>query len=495
MQPCIVGSRSSTTPRISWCASGSPGAAPPATRAHVTAFRAALLLAVTLGLLPARAEAIPAFARKYATSCMTCHTVFPKLNAHGEAFRLRGYRMPDQMEEDVAQPPVSMGAPAYKRLWPHAVWPGAIPSSVPLAINIKFADVNTSSLNDDGSVSKVKNDFQFPQEVNLFGAGTLGDHISAFSELTFGVASDNSVETEVEHAHIGFDSPFGREDLFHFRIGKFTPNVADVFQEMFITTDAGIDTLFNYNPIGLHGGVGLGADEVTPNPISFPALVQGIEAYGIVRHRLMYVAGVCNGISAGDGQFGNNSKDLYGRLDYKIGGLGLDGDTGGKEASDKNWRDDSLRVGAFAYRGRAAGVNFPVQDELGTAFNLQDRHFLRTGFFASAYLRDLNVFGAYLRGSDTLDQLDPADGTPLGQIAPDFHAWFVQADYVFYPWLVGTARYETLTPADGSVPSVRVGTANVSGLVRANVKAMLEYQRDLREGTNYSLDAVLRFAF
>jgi hypothetical protein len=493
MKPCMVGSRSNKTPRIPGRASGSPGAAPRATRAHMTAFHAALLLAVTLVLLPARAEAIPAFSRKYATSCMTCHTIFPKLNAHGQAFRLRGYRMPEPMEE--AQPPVSLGAPAYKRLWPHAVWPGAIPSSFPFAINIKFADVNSSSLNEDGSVSKVKNDFQFPQEVNLFGAGTLGDHISAFSELTFGVKSDNSVETGVEHAHIGFDSPFGHEDLFHFRIGKFTPNAADVFQEMFITTDAGIDTLFNYNPIGLRGGVGLGADEVSPNPISFPALVQGIEAYGIVRHRLLYVAGVCNGISAGNGQFGNNSKDLYGRLDYKIGGLGLDGDMGGKEMSDKSWRDDSLRVGAFVYRGSAAGVNFPVQDEAGTAFDLQDRHFLRTGFFASAYVRDLNVFGAYLHGSDTLDRLDPADGALLGTITPDFHAWFVQADYVFYPWLVGSVRYETLTPADRSVQSVRVGTANVSALVRANVKAMLEYQRDLREGTNHTLDAVLRFAF
>ena len=36
---------------------------------------------------------------------------------------------------------------------------------------------------------------------------------------------------------------------------------------------------------------------------------------------------------------------------------------------------------------------------------------------------------------------------------------------------------------------------NVSALVRANVKAMLEYQRDLREAKNHSLNAILRFAF
>jgi hypothetical protein len=441
-----------------------------------------------------RAEAIPAFARKYETSCQTCHTVFPKLNAFGVAFRLNGYRMPKETEDMVKVKQVSLGAPAYKRLWPNAIWPGAISSHVPLAVNIKLADVNTSALNDDGSTSKVTNDFQFPQEANIFGGGTLGDHVSFFSELTFGVEPDMSVSTEVEHAHIGFDSPFGPENLFHFKIGKFTPNVADVFQEMYITTDAGIDSLFDYNPIGLHGGTGLGAEEVMPMPISFPAMVEGIEAFGIVKHRLFYTAGVVNGIPLPD-QWGNNHKDYYGRLDYKIGGMGFDGDMGGREAPDENWRDDSLRVGVFAYRGNAAGVDFPLTDETGTARNVQDDHFLRTGFFASAYWRDLNVFGAYVHGKDTLRQFDATSGDFLTAIEPTYDSWFVQGDYVIYPWLLGSARYETVAPGDRSVPSVRTGVFNLSGLIRANVKAMVEYVRDLREAKNHSIDAVLRFAF
>ena len=176
--------------------------------AHRMTVRVALfaLAGGVLGGVPS-AEAIPAFARKYATSCMTCHTVFPKLNAFGTAFRLSGYRMPKETEEMIKEKPVSLGAPAYKKLWPHAIWPGEISSAVPLAVNVKMADVNTSSRNDDGTTTKVKNDFQFPQEVNLFGGGTLGDHVSYLAELTFGVGGDGSVETEVEHAHIAFDSP------------------------------------------------------------------------------------------------------------------------------------------------------------------------------------------------------------------------------------------------------------------------------------------------
>ncbi len=460
-----------------------------------------LLVLVVLAATASTAHAVPAFARKYQTSCQTCHIVFPKLNAFGVAFRLRGYRMPGETEEMVKQPPVSLGAPAYKRLWPNAIWPGEVSSSVPLAVNIKMADVNTSSLNDDGSVTHVSNDLQLPQELNIFGAGTLGDHLSYLSEVTFGQNPDGSVEVELEHAHLGIDSPFGPEDMFHFRVGKMAPNVVDGFQEMWISTDAGIDSLFVYNPIGEHGGTGLDAEEITPPTFSLPALVSGIEAYGIIHHRALWVAGIANGIGASStdetGRFdGNSAKDVYARFDYKFGGMGLDGDTGGQPyVPDKNWRDNSVRAGVFVYRGDAGGIDFPLTAEDGSAFNMQDQHFLRTGVYASLFYQDLNVYGAYLHGSDSLASYDPTTAVLLGTIEPSYHAWFTQADYVFYPWLEGAFRYETLTPADRTVESLRSGIFSVSALIRANVKLMAEYQRDLRQGENHSFNAILRFAF
>jgi hypothetical protein len=441
------------------------------------------------------AYAVPAFARKYRTSCQTCHIVFPKLNAFGEAFRLRGYRMPGETEELVKEPPVSLGAPAYKKLWPKAVWPGEVSSAVPLAVNIKLADVNTSALNDDGSVTSVKNDLQFPQEANIFGAGTLGEHVSYLAEVTFGENADSSVSVELEHARLQFDSPFGPEDLFHFRIGKFAPNLADGFQEMWISTDAAIDSLFAYNPIGVNGGTGL-AEDVSPAPISIPDRVRGIEGYGIVAHRALWVAGLSNGMGPGaDGRFdGNNAKDVYARFDYKIGGMGLDGYTGGAPVPDKNWRDNSVRLGAFVYRGDGSGIDSPFTAEDGTPQSIQDLHFLRTGIYASALYQDLNVFGAYLHGTDSLQVF--ADGVPLEPVVePDYKAWFAQADYLVYPWLQGTFRYETLTPGDRTVPTSKTGVFNVSALIRANVKAMFEYARDLRQGENHSIIGFVRFAF
>ena len=65
-----------------------------------SALRSLRLLAcfavVSAIVLVARAShAIPAFARRYETSCQTCHVAFPRLTPFGEAFRRNGYRFPD----------------------------------------------------------------------------------------------------------------------------------------------------------------------------------------------------------------------------------------------------------------------------------------------------------------------------------------------------------------------------------------------------------------
>ncbi len=50
----------------------------------------ATLLIIQVAKTPS-AFAIPAFARKYQTSCSTCHNDFPELNDFGEAFKKNGF--------------------------------------------------------------------------------------------------------------------------------------------------------------------------------------------------------------------------------------------------------------------------------------------------------------------------------------------------------------------------------------------------------------------
>src|SRR6185312_961040 len=64
-----------------------------------TMARTVLALAMLLLLgLPSRTLAIPAFARKYHTTCARCHTVVPRLNNYGWNFKLRGFHVPGDEE-------------------------------------------------------------------------------------------------------------------------------------------------------------------------------------------------------------------------------------------------------------------------------------------------------------------------------------------------------------------------------------------------------------
>jgi hypothetical protein len=455
-----------------------------------------LLSAVVLlfgGFRPA--AAIPAFARKYETSCQTCHTIFPKLNPFGEAFRLNGYRLPAETEDQIKQKQVSLGADAYKKIWPEMVWPGEIAGSVPLALNVKMASLYSSSLDDTGHAI-IHNDFQFPQEVNIFGAGTLGEHFSYFAELTYAERPDGGSDTEIEHAQFHINSPFGPEHAFNFKIGKFAPDLEDGFQEMWLMTDNGVDTMFTYNPVGFAGGNSLAEDG---GGISLPAGVKGIEMYGVVAHRFFYTAGITNGIGpSADGTTvdGNTRKDFYARFDYKFGGMGLDGDTTGVTMPPENWRESSLRVGLLGYWGDGSDINFAVTnpDPEGPALTMQDRKYTRYGVYASWLWRDLNLFGVALKGKDEL-RLQDETFAPINTTNRTYDTWFLQADYVFAPPFQASLRYENLNFADEATPNLRLFNANFSTLIRANIKAMLEYRRDLDQSQNYQIAAVLRFAY
>jgi len=75
-----------------------------------------------LQLMPGNAYAIPAFARKYKTSCATCHNGFPKLNAFGESFRRNGYQFPGGTDaEFVKEDPIPLGSEGYKKAFPDAI--------------------------------------------------------------------------------------------------------------------------------------------------------------------------------------------------------------------------------------------------------------------------------------------------------------------------------------------------------------------------------------
>lgn len=480
----------------------------------------ALLAVVTLLAAASPASAIPAFARKYATSCQTCHIAYPKLNSYGEAFRLLGYRLPGETEEQVKQPDTSLGAEAYKRVWPDAVWPGAIPAHVPLALTAEFlvqSDPETDY------------DFIFPSEVALVAAGTAGENVSYFGEIGFAQeVEDGQTESEasVEHIDFRFIRPLRGSLAFNVKIGSFQPELVSTFDHARRLTVANYDSMFGVRTLELGGAaeVGGGHGHGGGGGIALPAIARGFEGYGVVAHRFLWSAGVVNGLEPGQDTFdANDRKDVYGRVAYKWGGLAADGANADTfAASAKNWRESSFRLGVFAYLGDASDVFVPVdehaeegehgeepEDEHGAltapalylpqgagmeperAF-LENRDSTRFGLDFNLFYKDLNLFGAYVSGEDDLrvfaEGHDGGPGALLDHESGDFSydAWFLEADAVLrYPWLHGALRYETVDlPAPG-VEDFERATASVTGLIRANVKTTLEYTWDLNDSDNY----------
>jgi hypothetical protein len=203
-----------------------------------------------------------------------------------------------------------------------------------------------------------------------------------------------------------------------------------------------------------------------------------------------------NGLGAVPATSGNDphsAKDWYARIDYKFGGMGLDGDTTGKTLPAENWRENSVRIGVLGYHGTGDDVSFDVEDALGNPFGVVDRRYDRVGLYASWFWRDLNVFGAYIHGKDAETVTDQTT-LAQSQIDPTYDSWFVQADYVIRPPFQASLRYEDLKPGDPTAPALKLGNASFTYLMRANIKLMLEYQLDLQESKNYNVAAVLRFA-
>ena len=133
------------------------------------------LILISIGTALENAYAIPPFARKYQTSCTTCHTAFPKLNPFGMAFRANGYRMPGGDEVFIKDEPVLMGAPAYKRVWPKAVWPSDLPYLPPIGFTM-FSNLWI------GEDKEMTTEFDGLEEFAILLGGTLGESFSFFMD-------------------------------------------------------------------------------------------------------------------------------------------------------------------------------------------------------------------------------------------------------------------------------------------------------------------------
>lgn len=403
-----------------------------------------VIIAVLFQILPdIQLFSMPAFSRKYKTSCVTCHSVFPQLNPFGEAFRINGYQFPTDDDEQTKEEQIPLGSEAYKKVWPDAVWPNFMPGSAPFALRsrmgLQMATVDHATTAEFGQPA-----------IQLLGAGAVGKDVTLFIGAHLFEAGTTG---SLDRMFVKFDNLFTKilpEKALYIQVGQFIPELVPFASNHRGLTESAY--AFNtYDPSSVsafaaghsHGATAGGHSSMSAAGFGIEQFQLGLEASGVIMSRLRYVAGVVNG--SGTMADINSDKDFYGRLACKIGGLGYDGSS--KDSVD-NKGETSFAVGVFGYKGIGAD----------TAYNNYD--FIRAGGDISFYFRKLNLVGGYIIG----------EGGPGNE--QDYNLFFGEINYAFFPWLMGVLRYEQANPHHGD-PVMQI-VPHISTLIVPNVKVKAE---------------------
>lgn len=375
-------------------------------------------------------EAIPAFARKYKTSCATCHIAVSKRNAFGEAFRRNGYVMTNQNARLVKEQPLKLGADAWKDVWPDAVWPSDIPGVFPVA---GITQLRTEyNLEEKG---KEHFEFNFPLDFVLGFGGAFGDDIGFFGAWSYNYG--------LNRLFLTFNDIIGPKDLFNLKVGAFPVGITDGYLDNQRLTMTQVSVL-DYSPSG----------SWKPNTIQ-----AGLELNGIFEHFLQYNIGIVNGEGRTRSDL-SHEKDYYARISYKFGGYGLDGYGLTLDSASIDFNsDDSFTLGIYTYFGN-------------TLTNAQDFQFInkftRYGGDAKLSIGNLDIIAGLIAGNDERPHENLYN-------LKSFIS-FLEADYIFYPWLIGILRFEQINTSYEKVDVDKFYRLipNICILIRQNVRLSAE---------------------
>ena len=443
---------------------------------------------VMLASVP-KTSAIPAFSRKYQTSCTTCHNNYPELNDFGEVFKKNGFKFPKDDDSFVKEPPVMLGAKAQKEAFPGAVFPGEIPGSLPIAFrysgNFNWNAKQPQPLQATAFVPQT--DLFVPNTFTIISAGSFGQN------LAFWI--DNDISTGATGAGGGLGDGYLRyNDLGHVfglpknalnvRFGQFEldlpftqarsiyPSAYDVFSETAVaqpTTTTG-QTVF----------------QTTNNPFFLGTPQRGIEFGGYPNNgnftwSVAVVDGTNSAYGLGPALTARNTKDVYVRVSQRFN---LERDPESRNAiqaaGPTGPRDHtSIRFGAFYYHGQNqlnyGGSQFSF---LGTI----DEPFYRAGGDVRFKYRKMELFGVGMVGHDNNHTVDTVAQTILNARAVTYTGGFAGSNFWIYPWMIAYMRYDFVNSPTDFANGVSQGrtrdrfSPGFQVLVRANIKVIGEYQ-------------------
>lgn len=178
------------------------------------------------------AQAMPAFARQYDVSCVTCHSAYPRLNEFGEWFAGNNMRMPQWRE--------TMMPSSDDRL--------ALPKSLPLAIRAQAFVQGRDGEEVDYATGPTDNgssfDIQAPYLIKLLSSAPLSENISYYFYGIFAEKGGNG-EVIIEDAWFSYADIAGsgvNGMLGQFQVSDlmFPREVRLTFQDYYAYRAAGI---------------------------------------------------------------------------------------------------------------------------------------------------------------------------------------------------------------------------------------------------------------
>jgi hypothetical protein len=472
-------------------------------RFRVSVFAVVVVL-LTVCVLTTSSFAIPAFSRQYGTSCTTCHVDFPKLNDFGKAFKDAGFKFPKDDESFLKVPPVMLGAPAQKELWPHTVFPGTIPGMPPIGLRYNqffqytpasANKYNQASLSTDPSVPRT--DFE-PGLFSIFMAGNFGSDIAFWVDDDLSVSGANANgglgDGYLKFVNIGkfFKLP---TDSLSLRVGQFELDLP--------FTQARSINISPYD-IYTEANLGFGGTQNVNNVFALQDAVQGFEISGghqyagyhyslaIVNQNTSGTSSAAPNVSSPGGFFSDsNYKDIYARFSYRFN---LEKDPASRHdvqaAGATGPRDHTyLSLGTFYFKGRSV-QRFNGVDTADNATVLTAREpFYRFGGDFSLNYRTFNLFGLYMYGHDDDLLLNSGLSGFTPGPAAKFNGGFLEADYLMLPWVMAIMRYDRVQSSADFLNQSASGnyfspigstrdrvTPGVQFLLHANIKASFEYQ-------------------
>jgi hypothetical protein len=439
---------------------------------------AAAAVAVAWVLLASapKSSAIPAFSRKYQTSCTTCHNDYPELNDFGEAFKKNGFKFPKDDETFVKEPPVLLGSKAQKEAFPGAVYPGEIPGFLPIAFRYE-GNFTLNRKQPAGFIAQngftPRTDLFAPNTFTIISAGSFGQNLSFWIDDDISVDAANSSgalgDGWLKYSDLGHGIGLPKNTL-NVRFGQFELDLPFTQAKSIYLSPYDI-----YNETNVAGSLG-----TANNPVIFGSPQRGIEFGGTPNNgNFDWSVAVINGSNAGD--VVRSSKDVYVRLSQRFN---LERDPESRNAiqaaGPTGPRDHtSIRFGFYYYYGKNQ------QNQAGTIVGIPtiEEPFYRVGGDLRFKYRHLELFGLGMFGHDDNHVIN-AGPTLTAAPAVKFSGGFLGANYWFHPWLIGTFHYDAVNSHADFVNSplpLNYQTRNrfspgFQVLVRANIKVVGEYQ-------------------